>query len=145
MRDRQRGMKIRGNAALLTAGIFLVMGMGACSPASAEEGTTEETIAESQVSSGANQETEVEAADCEEEVFPQGDPVVGIVDRYEDPIIVIIDGSDEDLIYYFFTQNAQVVEGDFPIAAGDTVEITYRGAMGYEGHPGEAVKVERLP
>ena len=70
-----------------------------------------------------------------------GDPIVGIVDRFTDNIIAIKDADDPDLVYYFSTQNAQVVEGDSPIAVGDRVVITYRGVMGDEEHPGEAVKV----
>ena len=70
-----------------------------------------------------------------------GDPIIGIVDKFADNIIVIKDAGDPDLVYYFSTKNAQVVEGDSPIAAGDMVAISYRGVMGYEEHPGEAVKV----
>ena len=70
-----------------------------------------------------------------------GDPIVGIVDKFADNLIVIKDVGDPDLIYCFSTKNAQVVEGDSPIAAGDIVAITYRGVMGDEEHPGEAVKV----
>lgn len=70
-----------------------------------------------------------------------GDPIVGIVDKFANNIIVIRDAGDPDLVYYFSTQNAQVVEGDSPIAVGDRVAITYRGVMGDEEHPGEAVKV----
>ena len=70
-----------------------------------------------------------------------GDPIVGIVDKYADNIIVIIDTDDPDLVYYFSTKNAQVEEGDSPIAVGDRVAISYRGVMGDEEHPGKAVKV----
>lgn len=70
-----------------------------------------------------------------------GDPIVAMVDRYEDNIIVLRDLDDGDIIYYFSTQDAQVIEGDSPIAAGDIVEITYRGVQGDEEHPGMAVKV----
>ena len=70
-----------------------------------------------------------------------GDPIIGIVDQFSDTIIVIKDAGDPDLVYYFSTQNAQVVEGDSPIAVGDRVAITYQGVMGDEEHPGEAVKV----
>ena len=70
-----------------------------------------------------------------------GDPIVGIVDKFSDNIIVIKDAGDPDLVYYFSTQNAQVVGGDSPIAVGDRVAVTYRGVMGDEEHPGEAVKV----
>ena len=70
-----------------------------------------------------------------------GDPIIGIVDKFADNVIVIKDAGDPDLVYYFSTQNAQVAEGGSPIAAGDRVAIFYRGVMGDEGHPGEAVKV----
>ena len=70
-----------------------------------------------------------------------GDPIVAMVDRYEDNIIVLRDLDDEDIIYYFSTQDAQVIEGDSPITAGDIVEITYRGVQGDEEHQGMAVKV----
>ena len=80
-----------------------------------------------------------EYSDTEE--ISVGDPIIGIVDKYADNIIIIKDAGDPDLIYYFSTQNAQVVEGGSPIAAGDRVAIFYRGVMGDEGHPGEAVKV----
>lgn len=75
------------------------------------------------------------------EVINEGDPIVGIVDKFADNIIVIKDTDDPDLLYYFSTSNAQVVEGDSPIAVGDRVAISYRGVMGDEEHPGEAVKV----
>lgn len=71
----------------------------------------------------------------------QGDPLVAVVDSYEDNIIVLRDMDDEDIIYYFSTQDAEVIEGDSPIAAGDIVEITYRGVQGDREHPGMAVKV----
>ena len=80
-----------------------------------------------------------EYSDAEE--IGVGDPIVGIVDKFADNIIAIKDAGDPDLVYYFSTQNAQVVEGNSPIAAGDRVAITYRGVMGDEEHPGEAVKV----
>ena len=94
-------------------------------------------------------ETEIAATaengkeDSAVETIMEGDPIVGFVDKYADNIIVIRDADDQDLIYYFSTKNAQVVEGDSPIAAGDIVAITYRGVMGDEEHPGEAIKVER--
>ena len=82
---------------------------------------------------------EGEYSDIEE--IGVGDPIIGIVDRFGENLIVIKDAGDPDLVYYFSTQSAQVVEGDSPIAAGDMVAITYRGVMGDEEHPGEAVKV----
>ena len=73
--------------------------------------------------------------------IPQGDPLVAVVDSYEDNIIVARDLNDEDIIYYFSTKDAEVIEGDSPIAAGDIVEITYQGVQGDREHPGMAVKV----
>lgn len=70
-----------------------------------------------------------------------GDPIIGIVDKFADNIIVIKDAGDPDLVYYFSMKNAEVVEGDSSIAVGDRVAIFYRGVMGDEEHPGEAVKV----
>ena len=102
--------------------------------AKTEDGTMETEIA-------AKAENGKEDSAVEEII--EGDPIVGIVDKYADNIIVIRDGGDQDLIYYFSTKNAQVVESDSPIAAGDIVAITYRGVMGDEEHPGEAIKVER--
>lgn len=83
-------------------------------------------------------ETKIETSETE---ITDGDPIIGIVDRYENNIIVIRDGSDEDIICYFSTQNAQIIEGDSPITVGDIVEITYKGVEGDEEHPGMAVKI----
>ena len=73
--------------------------------------------------------------------IPQGDPLVAVVDSYENNIIVVRDMDDGDIVYYFSTQDAEVIEGDSPIAAGDIVEITYQGVQGDREHPGMAVKV----
>ena len=82
-----------------------------------------------------------EKEDSDAVEIPQGDPLVAVVDSYEDNIIVLRDMDDEDIIYYFSTQDAEVIEGDSPIAAGDIVEITYQGVQGDREHPGMAVKV----
>ncbi|MDE6673212.1 MAG: hypothetical protein K2K19_00150, partial [Acetatifactor sp.] len=82
-----------------------------------------------------------EKEDSDAVEIAQGDPLVAVVDSYEDNIIVLRDMDDEDIIYYFSTQDAEVIEGDSPIAAGDIVEITYRGVQGDREHPGMAVKV----
>lgn len=80
-------------------------------------------------------------ADSDEaEEIPQGDPIVVIVVKYEDDIIYVRD-PDVDAIICFSTKDAEVIEGDSPIAPGDIVEITYRGVQGDEEHPGTAVKV----
>lgn len=164
-------MKIRHckeKVVVFTLGIILVLGMTACSldtngrTDSGSVTTTEtpqETAtpkpetptmpeAETQQPEAGNTETpettapenkENEYSDAEE--IDVGDPIVGIVDKFADNIIVIKDTDDPDLLYYFSTSNAQVVEGDSPIAVGDRVAISYRGVMGDEEHPGEAVKV----
>ncbi len=159
----------RVKVVLLMLSVISVMGMTACSFEPKEKAAPEATI-EPMTTEEKTPETEVEKAETEttkaktevgtmeteivataengkensavEEII-EGDPIVGIVDKYADNIIVIRDGGDQDLIYYFSTKNAQVVESDSPIAAGDIVAITYRGVMGDEEHPGEAVKVER--
>lgn len=149
---------------LLMPGIFLIMGMTACSLGAKESAATSEAVVEMKTTEGETTKTEnlktgnseTEAVNTEtpetnaaddgktdstKEEISEGDPIVARVDRYEDNIIVLRDLDDEDIIYYFSTQNAQVIEGDSPIAAGDIVEITYRGVQGDEEHPGEAVKV----
>lgn len=140
------------------------MGMAACSLEPKEGAATSEAVVETKTTEGettgtetlktGNTETEAVKTETPEtnavddgktdsakEEPGEGDPIVAKVDQYEDNIIVLRDLDDEDIIYYFSTQNAHVVEGDSPIAAGDTVEITYRGVQGDKEHPGEAVKV----
>ena len=150
--------------------MIFVMGMAACSfdtnggtdlgPATTAEGSQETAVpkpesptppetAAPQPEAGKTETPETTApgdkgneySDAAE--ISEGDPIVGTVDKFEDNIIVIKDADDPDLVYYFSTKNAQVTEGDSPIAAGDVVEITYRGVMGDEEHPGVAVKVVR--
>lgn len=142
---------------ILAAVIILTMGITACSFNSKESDTEPGTTANQQTApekSAENAETAPvnthspqdqspendvpEISDPEE--IPQGDPVIGVVDKYEDDIIVIREG-DTDILLYFSTRDAQVIEGDTPIAAGDTVEITYKGVQGTEDQPGTAVKV----
>lgn len=82
-----------------------------------------------------------EKEDSDAVEIPQGDPLVAVVDSYEDGVIMVRDLDDEDIIYYFSTQNAEVIEGDSPIATGDIVEITYQGVQGDRENPGVAVKV----
>lgn len=144
-------MKIRNYREKIVVFMFsviLVMGMAACSfdtngGADSETSTIPETVTPQpevgKMETTASEDNGNKYSDAEE--ISVGDPLVGIVDRFADDLIVIIDTNDSDLVYYFSTKNAQVVEGDSPIAAGDRVEITYRGVMGDEEHPGEAVKV----
>lgn len=155
-------MKKKNVLAVVTV---LAMGMTACSLEPKKEVTVPESSVESRAVGESDSETETviagitetevvktetpetnvdmddgrEALSTEEIIV--GDPLVAMVDRYEDNIIVLRDLADEDIIYYFSTQDAQVIEGDSPIAAGDIVEITYRGVQGDEVHPGMAVKV----
>ena len=142
---------------ILAAAIILTMGITACSFNSKESGTEPGTAVNQRTApeeSAENTETAPsntpspqdqspendvpEISDPEE--ISQGDPVVGVVDKYEDDIIVIREG-DTDILLYFSTRDAQVIEGDTPIAAGDIVEITYTGVQGTEDQPGTAVKV----
>lgn len=107
-------------------------------PSDAESANTEPTNMEP---SEANAAWSNEKEDSDTVEIPQGDPLVAVVDSYEDNIIVVRDMNDEDIVYYFSTQDAEVIEGDSPIAAGDIVEITYQGVQGDQEHPGMAVKV----
>lgn len=128
--------------------IVVIVGMFDCSLRPKEGETTSEAVDESKTTveesvepSGEEviESNEKEVADAAG--ISQGDPIVARVDRYEDNTIVLRDLDDDDIIYYFSTQYAEVIEGDSPIAAGDIVEITYRGVQGDEEHPGEAVKI----
>ena len=143
--------------------IVIAMGMTACSSESKEEtisvGTDsqQETDQEASVDTkAAETETnlvepsEPEMAEEDGQVSP--DPIAGIVEKYEGSTITIRTPED-DMLYYFSTENAQIlegfstesahaVEGDFSIAVGDRVEISYRGLIDFdEEHPDEAVKI----
>lgn len=145
---------------LLILSVFFIMGMAACSLGPKGGTATSKVIVETKTderenTKKGNTETEVvqtetlktNAAvddgktDSAKEEIREGAPIVAMVDLYEDNIIVLRDLDDEDIIYYFSTQNAQVVEGDSSIVVGNIVEITYRGVQGDEEHPGGAVKV----
>lgn len=132
---------------ILSISVIFIMVMNACSTEPKEDmATSTENIAEPETTEERSAETNTmvtESAGTEESEsdIMEGDPIVAMVKSYEDNIIVLIDIDDEDIIYYFSTENAQVVEGVSPIAAGDIVEITYRGVQGDEKHPGQAVKV----
>lgn len=91
-------------------------------------------------------------ASPEDEEITEGDPIAGIVEKYEGNTITI-KNPDDDMLYYFSTENAQILEGfstenaqaaegDSTIAVGDKVEISYRGLIDFdEEHPCEAVKI----
>ena len=111
---------------ILVLMIILTMGITACSSDSKEN--------------TAPAETDAEADPAADEENTESDSIIGIVEKYTDNTIVIKDPGDE-ILYYFSTKNAQIAEGDSPIAVGDKVEITYRGLLGDETNPGEAVKI----
>lgn len=131
---------------ILSISVIFIMVINACSTEPKEDmATSTENIAEPETTEERGAETNTmvtESARTEESEsdIMEGDPIVAMVKSYEDNIIVLID-IDDDIIYYFSTENAQVVEGASPIAVGDIVEITYRGVQGDEKHPGQAVKV----
>ena len=91
-------------------------------------------------------------ASPEDEENTVRDPIAGIVEKYEGNTITI-KNPDDDMLYYFSTENAQILEGfstesaqeaegEPSIAVGDKVEISYRGLIDFdEEHPDEAVKI----
>ena len=91
-------------------------------------------------------------ASPEDEENIEGDPIARIVEKYEGNTITI-KNPDDDMLYYFSTENARILEGfstesaqeaegDPSIAVGDKVEISYRGLIDFdEEHPDEAVKI----
>ena len=116
--------------------IVLAMGMTACSSVSKEEAET--NLVESSKPEIAEEDGKVSP---EDEEITEGDPIAGIVEKYEGSKITIRTPED-DMLYYFSTENAHAAEGDSPIAVGDKVEISYRGLIDFdEEHPSEALKI----
>ncbi|MDE5696248.1 MAG: hypothetical protein K2I96_02385 [Lachnospiraceae bacterium] len=151
--------------------IVLAMGMTACSSeskgdaASVETDSRQETdkeeaadtkITETETNDVESSNPEMKEGDektsSEDRENTEGDPIAGIVEKYEGSTIMIRTPED-DILYYFSTENAQIlegfstedaqaVEGEPSIAVGDKVEISYRGLIDFdEEHPSEAVKI----
>lgn len=151
--------------------ITLAMGMTACSSESKEDAVSVETDSRQETDKEEAEDmktTEKETSDVEspkpeiteedkkdspeDEENTVCDPIAGIVEKYEGNTITI-KTPDDDMLYYFSTENAQIlegfstesaqeVEGEPSIAVGDKVEISYRGLIDFdEEHPSEAVKI----
>lgn len=151
--------------------ITLAMGMTACSSESKGDAVSVETDSRQETDkeeAAGTKMTETETNDVElpkpeiteedkkdspeDEENTVCDPIAGIVEKYEGNIITI-KNPDDDMIYYFSTENAQILEGfstessqeaegEPSIAVGDKVEISYRGLIDFdEERPSEAVKI----
>ncbi len=148
---------------ILMSMIALAMGMTACSSESKEDGVSVETDLRQETDkeeTADTKTTETETNDVElpnpeiteDEENTVCDPIAGIVEKYEGSTITI-KNPDDDMLYYFSTENAQILEGfstesaheaegDLSIAVGDKVEVSYRGLIDFdEEHPSEAVKI----
>ena len=151
--------------------IVLVMGITACSSESKEDAVSVETDSPQETDQKETADTKAEEVETnlvkpskpesteeDEKVSPEdeenieGDPIAGIVEKYEGNTITI-KNPDDDMLYYFSTENARILEGfstesaqeaegEPSIAVGDKVEISYRGLIDFdEEHPDEAVKI----
>ncbi len=146
--------------------IFLVviaMGMTACSSDLKEDTVSVETDFRQETEKEETADTKAAETETnpvepsqpeisEENGKVSPDPIAGIVEKYGGNKITIRTPED-DMLYYFSTENAQILEGfstesaqaaegDSPIAVGDKVEISYRGLIDFdEAHPSEAIKI----
>ena len=149
--------------------VVVAMGMTACSSElkedaiSLETDSRQETDKEETADTKTTETNDVELpkpeiteedgkASPEDEENTVCDPIAGIVEKYEGNTITI-KNPDDDMLYYFSTENAQILEGfstesaqeaegDSSIAVGDKVEISYWGLIDFdEEYPSEAVKI----
>ncbi len=141
---------------ILMSMIALAMGTTACASESKGDGVSVETDFRQETDKEEMAETndvelpKPEITEAEENTVC--DPIAGIVEKYEGSTITI-KNPDDDMLYYFSTENAQILEGfstesarepegDLSIAVGDKVEVSYRGLIDFdEEHPSEAVKI----
>lgn len=120
---------------ILAVMILLSIGMAACTIGSKEGAPGSGTVAGTKA---VNADTEgedsnnVENIDCTLYAL--------VVESYENGIIAVRD-QDSDIVIWFSTKDAEVIEGDSPIAVGDVVGLTYRGLQGDEEHPGTAIRI----
>ena len=123
---------------ILAAMILLSIGMTACTTGSKESASGSGTVAGTKAANadtadnGGEDSNDVENIECTLYAV--------IVESYENDIIAVKD-QDSGIVIWFSTKDAEVIEGDSPIAVGDIVGLTYRGVQGDEEHPGTAVKV----